>query len=128
MRLLFDTHVLLWWHDQPARLTETAYDAINDLGNDVFSSVVNGWEMQIKAQLGKLTLPKPLHVILQEEQATNGFRLLPVTIEHVYALDSFPLHHRDPFDRLLIAQAHQEGMTLVTHDPKLSPYFVSLLW
>ncbi len=128
MRLLLDTHVLLWWHDQPARLTETAYDAINDLGNDVFISVVNGWEIQIKAQLGKLTLPKPLHIILQEEQTTNGFRLLPVTIEHVYALDSFPLHHRDPFDRLLIAQAHQEGLTLVTHDPKLSPYSVSLLW
>jgi PIN domain nuclease of toxin-antitoxin system len=128
MRLLLDTHVLLWWHDQPARLTETAYDAINDLGNDVFISVVNGWEIQIKAQLGKLTLPKPLHVILQEEQVTNGFRLLPVTIEHVYALDSFPLHHRDPFDRLLIAQAHQEGLTLVTHDPKLSPYSVPLLW
>ena len=84
--------------------------------------------MQIKVQLGKLTLPKPLHVILQEEQATNGFRLLPVTIEHVYALDSLPPHHRDPFDRLLIAQAHQEGLTLVTHDPKLSPYSVSLLW
>jgi PIN domain nuclease of toxin-antitoxin system len=128
MRLLLDTHVLLWWHDQPARLTETAYDAINDPGNDVFISVVNGWEIQIKAQLGKLTLPKPLRVILQEEQATNGFRLLPVTIDHVYALDSFPLHHRDPFDRLLIAQAHQEGLTLVTHDPKLSPYSVSLLW
>ena len=128
MRLLLDTHALLWWHDQPARLTETAYDAIHDLGNDVFISVVNGWEIQIKAQLGKLTLSKPLHVIFQEEQATNGFRLLPVTIEHVYALDSFPLHHRDPFDRLLIAQAHQEGLTLVTRDPKLSPYSVSLLW
>ena len=128
MRLLLDTHVLLWWHDQPARLTETAYSAINDLGNDVFISVVNGWEIQIKAQLGKLTLPKPLRVLLQEEQATNGFRVLPVTLDHVYALDSFPLHHREPFDRLLIAQAHQEGLTLVTHDPKLSPYSVSLLW
>jgi PIN domain nuclease of toxin-antitoxin system len=63
MRLLLDTHVLLWWHDQPVRLTETAYDAINDPGNDVFLSVVNGWEIQIKAQLGKLMLPKPLHVI-----------------------------------------------------------------
>jgi PIN domain nuclease of toxin-antitoxin system len=128
MRLLLDTHVLLWWHDQPARLTETAYDAINDPGHDVFISVVNGWEIQIKAQLGKLMLPKPLNIILQEEQATNGFRLLPVTIEHVYALDSLPLHHRDPFDRLLIAQAHQEDLTLVTHDPKLSPYSISLLW
>jgi PIN domain nuclease of toxin-antitoxin system len=127
MRLLLDTHVLLWWHDQPERLTDTAYDTINDPGNDVFISVVKGWEIQTKAQLGKLTLPKPLRVILQEEQATNGFRLLPVTIDHVYVLDSFPLHHRDPFDRLLIAQAHQEGLTLVTHDPKLSPYSVSLL-
>jgi len=94
----------------------------------VFLSVVNGWEIQIKAQLGKLTLPKPLREILQEEQATNGFRLLPVTLEHVYALDSFPLHHRDPFDRLLIAQAHQEGLILVTHDPQFSVYPVPLLW
>jgi len=128
MRLLLDTHVLLWWHDQPARLTETAYGAINDPGNDVFLSVVNGWEIQIKAQLGKLTLSKPLRLLLQEEQATNGFRVLPVTIEHIYALDSFPLHHRDPFDRLLIAQAHHEGLTLVTHDPQLSTYSISLLW
>ena len=128
MRLLLDTHVLLWWHDQPARLTEIAYGAINDLGNDVFLSVVNGWEIQIKAQLGKLTLSKPLRVILHEEQVTNGFRLLPVTLEHVYALDRFPLHHRDPFDRLLIAQAHQEGLTLVTHDPKFSAYSIALLW
>jgi PIN domain nuclease of toxin-antitoxin system len=128
MRLLLDTHVLLWWHDQPARLTATASSAIKDLGNDVFLRVVNGWEIQIKAQLGKLTLPKPLRVLLQEEQATNGFRLLPVTLEHVYALDSFPLHHRDPFDRLLIAQAHQEGLILVTHDPQFSAYSVPLLW
>ena len=91
MRLLLDTHVLLWWHDQPARLTETAYDAINDLGNDVFLSVVNGWEIQIKAQLDKLTLSKPLRVLFQEEQATNGFRLPPVTLEYVYALDK-PRH------------------------------------
>lgn len=85
MRLLLDTHVLLWWHDQPARLTETAYNAISDLGNDVWLSVVNGWKIQIKVQLGKLTVPKPLRVLLQEEQAVNGFRVLPVTLEHVYA-------------------------------------------
>ena len=72
MRVLLDTHVLLWWHDQPVCLTETAYNAINDSGNDVFLSVVNGWEIQIKTQLRKLTLPKPLRVLLQEEQVTNG--------------------------------------------------------
>jgi PIN domain nuclease of toxin-antitoxin system len=67
------------WYDQPARLTETAYSAINALGNDVFLRVVNGWEIQIKAQLGTLTLAKPRRVILHEEQVTNGFKLLPVT-------------------------------------------------
>jgi PIN domain nuclease of toxin-antitoxin system len=127
MRLLLDTHVLLWWHDQPARLTETAYNAITNLDHDIFISVVNGWEIQIKTQLGKLMLPKPLRVLLQEE-AMNGFRVLPVTLEHVYALDRFPLHHRDPFDRLLIAQAYQAGLILVTHDPKFSAYSIPLLW
>ena len=128
MRLLLDTHVLLWWHNEPARLTETSYNAMSNLDNEIFLSVVNGWEIQIKAQLGRLTLSRPLSAILQQEQATNDFRLLPVTMDHVYALDHFPLHHRDPFDRLLVAQAHQEGLTLVTHDPKLSAYSVPLLW
>jgi len=128
MRLLLDTHALLWWHDQPARSTEAAYGAISDLDNNIWLSVVNGWDIQIKVQLGKLTLPKPLLGLLQEEQAMNGFRVLPVTLEHVYALDSFPLHHRDPFDRLLIAQAHREGLTAVTHDPKFSAYAIPMLW
>ena len=107
MRLLLDTHVLLWWHQAPHRLSVTAYHAIGDLDNEIFLSVVNGWEIQIKAQLGKLTLSKPLNAIVDQEQATNDFGLLSVTMAHVYALDRFPLHHRDPFDRLLVAQAHQ---------------------
>ena len=128
MRLLLDTHVLLWWHNEPARLTARAHDAISDRDNEIFLSVVNGWEIQIKAQLGRLTLSEPLAALLQQEQATNNFGLLPVTMDHVYALDHFPLHHRDPFDRLLLAQAHQEELILVTHDPKLSAYSVPLLW
>jgi len=128
MKLLLDTHALLWWHNEPSRLSEAAYDAIRDFDNEVFLSVVSGWEIQIKAQLGKLRLSKPLSIILEQEQSTNAFRLLPVTMAHVFALDFFPLHHRDPFDRLLIAQAHPEEMTLVTHDPKLSAYAVPLLW
>lgn len=128
MKLLLDTHVLLWWHNEPSRLSETAHDAIRDFDNEIFLSVVSGWEIQIKAQLGKLRLSKPLSIILEQEQSTNAFRLLPVTMAHVFALDLFPLHHRDPFDRLLIAQAHQEEMTLVAHDLKLSAYAVPLLW
>jgi PIN domain nuclease of toxin-antitoxin system len=84
--------------------------------------------IQIKVQLGKLALPKPLIDLLRQEQEANDFRILPVTMDHVYALSHFPLHHRDPFDRLLVAQAHEEGCTLVTHDPKLSAYSVPLLW
>jgi PIN domain nuclease of toxin-antitoxin system len=128
MRLLLDTHALLWWHNEPARLSETVHHAISDFDNEVFLSVVSGWKIQIKAQLGKLRLSKPLDMILEQEQSTNAFRLLPVTMAHVFALDLFPLHHRDPFDRLLIAQAYQEEMTLVTHDPKLLAYAVPLLW
>ena len=128
MKLLLDTHVLLWWHGEPSRLSENANNAISDLDNEIFLSVVTGWELQIKAQLGKLTLSKPLNEILDQELSTNDFRLLPVAMAHVLALDLFPLHHRDPFDRLLVAQAHQEEMTLVTHDPKLSAYSVPLLW
>ena len=128
MGLVLDTHVLLWWHDQPVRLTEAAYGAISDPGNDVFLSVVNGWEIQIKAQFDKLTLPKLLRVLFREQQATNGFGFLLATLEHVYTLDSLPLHHRDPFDRLLIAQAHREGLTLVIHNPKFAAYCVSVLW
>ena len=74
MRLLLDTHVLLWWHHAPHRLSETAHNALGDPNNEIFLSVVNGWEIQIEAQLGKLTLSKPLNVIFYEEQATNDFR------------------------------------------------------
>ncbi len=128
MRLLLDTHVLLWWHSEPTRLSEVSYNAIRNIDNEIFLSVVNGWEIQIKAQLGKLTLSKPLSVILHQEQATNDFRILPITLDHVLALDQFPFHHRDPFDRLLVAQTQQEEVTLVTHDPKLSAYSVPILW
>jgi len=85
MRLLLDTHVLLWWHHEPSRLSETAHDAISDLDNEVFLSVINGWEVQIKAQLGKLILSKPLNIILEQEQSTNDFRLLPITMDQAMA-------------------------------------------
>jgi len=90
MRLLLDTHVLLWWHSEPSRLSETATNTISDLNNEIFVSVVNGWEIQIKAQLGKLTLSKPLSVILEQEQATNDVRLLPIMMDHIHAWTTFP--------------------------------------
>ena len=129
MRLLLDTHVLLWWHDEPARLTETAYDAINDLGNDVFISAVNGWEIDIIDPARQADAFQAVVYYIPGGRA--GDEQFPEPVCHYGAclcpgqLSPAP---QASLDRLLIAQAHQEGLTLVTHDPKLSPYSVSLLW
>jgi PIN domain nuclease of toxin-antitoxin system len=93
MKLRLDTHVLLWWHNGPSRLSESAHEAISDLNIELFLSVVNGCEVQIKAQLGKLTLPKPLGMLLEQELVTNDFRLLPVTMAHVLALGRWRRSH-----------------------------------
>ena len=128
MRLLLDTGVLIWWDSASSKLSQKAGSALRDASNDVFVSVVNAWEMQIKAQIGKLEQNKPWQDVLADQIQVNGFRLLRVELAHVAALDRLPLHHRDPFDRLLIAQAIHENLTLVSSDPKFSAYPVSLLW
>ncbi len=128
MRILLDTHALLWWDDDPTKLSDTARAAIEEETNTVFISVVNAWEIQIKVQLGKLGLTKPLSDIIQTQQATNGFELLPVGLSHVFALDRLPFHHKDPFDRLLIAQAIHEDLTLISNDARFSRYPATVLW
>ncbi len=102
--------------------------ALRDDGNVVFISVVNAWKMQSKSQIGKLTLFKPLAEIIGEQQTANGFALLPIQLPHILTLDDLPLHHRDPFDRLLIAQARHENLTLVSRDPRFTAYPVQVLW
>ena len=128
MRLLLDTHTLLWWQTDPQRLSQRALQELKRADNEIFMSVVNPWEIQIKAQLGKLTLPKKLSDLIQRQQEENGFGLLLVHPEHVYELDALPFHHRDPFDRLLIAQSRKEGMALVSDDPEMKLYEVNLIW
>lgn len=116
MRLLLDTHTLLWWHAKTTSLSEAAREAIENPDNDVFLSVVSAWEMQIKAHLGKLPLPGTVAELVEEEIQANGFRPLLVRFEHVYALGALLPHHKDPFDRLLVAQAQHEDMSLVSDD------------
>ena len=128
MRLLLDTHALLWWDDDLKKLSDAARSALEDEANTVFISVVNAWEIQIKVQLGKLGLTRPLSEIIQTQRLTNGFELLPIGLPHILALDGLSLHHRDPFDRLLIAQARHENLTLVSRDPRFSAYPITLLW
>lgn len=123
MRLLIDAHTLLWATELSPRLSETAHDAIADASNDVFVSVATVWELAIKSNIGKLTLPAQFIESLEPD----GFALLPLSLEHIQHYESLPLHHRDPFDRILVSQALCDGLTLVTRDPLFEPYGVSTI-
>ena len=127
MKLLLDTHVLLWWLIGSRRLGKGARQAIGDPINVVFVSAVSAWEVAIKRALAKLPVPPNVATWLPVEMAANGFLALPITVAHATAVEHLPPHHRDPFDRLLIAQAHAEQLTLVTSDLAMSPYGALLL-
>ncbi|WP_309722255.1 type II toxin-antitoxin system VapC family toxin [Armatimonas sp.] len=128
MRLLLDSHVFLWAIQSPEELSETALAALQDTSNDLYVSLATLWELQIKSDLGKLTLSKLLPQMIAEEVETGRMSVLSITPDHIYALSSLPHHHRDPFDRLLIAQAQLEGATLVTKDHLIALYSVLTLW
>ncbi len=127
MRLLLDTHIFIWWADQPEKLSPAALSALEDEANELILSVASVWEMQIKIQLGKLKLSLPLKDLIKNQQETNDIAVSPVALTHVLALDALPFHHKDPFDRLLIAQGIEEDLTLVTADSQFSAYSVKLL-
>ena len=127
MKLLLDTHIFIWWVDEPEKLSAAAISALEDEANELLLSVASVWEMQIKIQLGKLKLSLPLKELVKNQQDTNDLRVSPVALTHVLALDSLPFHHKDPFDRLLIAQCMAEGLTIVTADSQFSAYSVKLL-
>ena len=120
MKLLLDTHIVLWWLDDPNLLSEDARNAIADPANEAFVSAVVAWEIAIKRGLGKLTTPPDLESAIQ----SCGFVPLAISVEHALAVESLPLHHRDPFDRMLIAQSQLETCTLVTRDSEFAPYAV----
>ena len=128
MNLLLDSHALISWHEEPNDLSNKAFQAISDPANNVFLSIASIWEIQIKIQIGKFKFIETLEDVIREEQARNSFMLLPVELSHVLALAKLPSHHKDPFDRLLIAQATTENMSLVSADRHFSSYQVSLLW
>ena len=123
MRLLLDTHVFLWCLSDAPRLAATARAAIVDPGNDIFVSAVTGWEIAVKRAKGTLTAPDNLSAQIEEK----GFTHLPLTFHHAEQAGKLPWHHRDPFDRFLIAQAQAEGLVLVTRDTHIRRYPVRTL-
>lgn len=128
MRLLLDTHVFLWWVGASPELSPAARRAIARPGNECFLSIASCWEMAIKASLGKLRLSETVERFVPEQLALNDFRLLPLEFHHVARTETLPFHHRDPFDRLLVAQAMAEKMVLVTADSMAAAYDVKCLW
>jgi len=123
MNLLLDTHVLLWWLDDNPDLSLRARTVIADGNNLAFVSAAVIWEIQIKRALGKLKIPKNFRNVLDQQ----GFELLDITVEHAYAVGKLPLYHRDPFDRILVAQAKLENMILVSRDKRIKKYKIPLI-
>ncbi len=128
MRLLLDTHALIWFLEDDPRLSDPARGAIESLDSQSSVSLATGWEIAIKLGLGKLKLPIRYEQLFPGRLMVLGFRLQPIDARHFHEVLRMPLHHRDPFDRLLIAQAKCEGMMLVTSDPHFAPYGVPIVW
>ena len=123
MKLLLDTHVVLWWRSDSAKLTRTVRRAIAST-DIVLVSAASGWEVALKLGVGKLRLADSFAWMVSDSKFTE----LPVALTHTEQLTALPSHHRDPFDRMLIAQAQVEGATLVTHDRQFKPYDVPVVW
>ena len=126
--LLLDTHALLWWLAEPDRLSPAAHQALADPDNRVHVSAASGWEIATKVRLGKLPAASELLDELPQLLAAQGFEQLPITLRHGLHAGLYPVAHRDPFDRLLAAQAELGGFTLVSLDPALQAFPCRLLW
>lgn len=128
MRLLLDTPAFLWWITGGDHISVRARDAIADSANEVYFSAASGWELAVKASLGRVTLPDDLEEFVSEQLTINGFDVLPIHLRHALGVFRLPDLHRDPFDRMLVAQAIAEGMSLVTGDPQIVQYPADVLW
>ncbi len=128
MRLIVDTHALIWFCEGNTALSLKARAAMEDEANERYISHATPWEVAIKISLGKLKLQVSHTALFPGVLDANGFKLLPPTIEHYSALTPLPQHHGDPFDRLIIAQAQVEGLTIISCDPNFPAYGVPLLW
>lgn len=128
MKILLDTHAFLWWITDDPRLSLRAREIIADGANVLFLSAASGWEIAIKAKLGRLRLPDEPERFILKQLESNAIEVLPVQMSHALHVYALPDHHRDPFDRLLIAQAQLEKLPILTADPQISRYEVETIW
>jgi len=128
MKVLLDTHAFLWWITDDPRLSLRAREIIANGANVLFLSAASGWEIAIKAKLGRLRLPDEPERFILKQLESNAIEVLPVQMSHALHVYALPDHHRDPFDRLLIAQAQLEKLPILTADPQISRYEVETIW
>lgn len=128
MRLLLDTHAFLWFIDGSPNLSPLAREVIEDMDNERLLSVASLWEMSIKVSLGKLKLGSSFPALVRQDVEGNAIRLLGIEPAHLEALSKLPFHHRDPFDRMIVAQSMTEGVPVVGRDEAFEKYPVKLIW
>ena len=128
MKVLLDTYTFLWWITDDNRLSSSASEIITNGDNELFLSAATGWEIAIKAQLGRIKLPKEPYPFIADQLRLNGIQSLPIHMSHALHVYSLPNHHRDPFDRMIIAQAQLENLSILTMDPQIAKYKVKVVW
>ncbi len=128
MRVLLDTHAFLWWISDDRRLSDRAKEIIGDGSNELYFSAASGWEISIKAGLGRLEVLEDLEPFIADQLSRNAIQALPIYLRHALHTRTLPDHHRDPFDRILVSQAVLEELPLLSADPLVSSYPVEVVW
>ncbi len=128
MKLLIDTHVFIWLNEESSQLSNKVKELYLSREHEVYLSIASAWEMQIKAQLGKLDLAMPIEALVSKNSQENDIYLLPIDLSHIAQLEKLPPHHKDPFDRMIIAQAMVEEFTIISIDGVFADYTVPVIW
>jgi len=128
VRYLLDTHTFLWWITDDERLSASAHGLIQDRGNVLYFSAASGWEIAIKSRLDRLEFMGDPEKVIPEQLSLNAIEGLPIQMGHALRVHALPHHHRDPFDRLLVAQSQLEGLPIITADPQIAQYQVEVAW
>ncbi len=128
MKVLLDTQTFLWWIANDSQLSERARTVIEDADHQLFLSAASGWEIAIKTRIGKLRLADDLQGFVSEQLRINAIQVLPIQMAHALHVATLPDHHRDPFDRMLVAQSQLEQLPILTIDPQIAQYSVTVIW
>jgi PIN domain nuclease of toxin-antitoxin system len=128
LKIILDTQVLIWWANDVSNISDRVQNIIFDLDNELGVSLASIWEIQIKVSFGKLNLPRPLPDIIAAQVKENQIKIMQIELSHIYTLDLLPLHHRDPFDRIIIAQSINEKMSIASIDQSFDAYSINRIW